>query len=54
MMTWCQVLRRDAVRQRGPTGGDSGDSPAENREDMVHKMEQMQEQVSCGRTTQPH
>ena len=49
-----QVLRRDAVRQRCPARGDSGGSPVENREDMVHKLEQLQEQVGWGRTTQPH
>ena len=45
-----QVLRRDAVRQRCPVRGDSGESAGENKEDMVHKMEQLQDQVSrvCG------
>ena len=41
-----QVLRRDAVRQRCPTRADSGECPADTKEDMVHKMEQLQDQVS--------
>ncbi|XP_043195783.1 coiled-coil domain-containing protein 149-like [Amphibalanus amphitrite] len=38
------VLRRDAVRRRCPVRADSAESSAESTEDMVHKMEQLQDQ----------
>ncbi|KAF0292781.1 Coiled-coil domain-containing protein 149 [Amphibalanus amphitrite] len=38
------VLRRYAVRRRCPVRADSAESSAESTEDMVHKMEQLQDQ----------